>query len=112
LLGLNVPLLGGDGWVGDSLIKVAGNALDGSFLSCHFSAEDQDETVQGFVKKFKAKYNETPDDMAALGYDSAMILAEAIKRAGTTDGEKLKDAIAATEVQIHRKSRSLILRRR
>lgn len=97
LLGINVPLLGGDGWVGDSLIKVAGNSLDGSFLSCHFSAEDQDEVVQGFVKKFKAKYNETPDDMAALGYDSAMILGEAIKRAGTTDGEKLKDAIAATK---------------
>jgi len=96
-LGINVPLLGGDGWVGDSLIKVAGNALDGSFLSCHFSAEDQDEVVQGFVKKFKDKYKEIPDDMAALGYDSAMILAEAIKTAGTTDGDKLKDAIAATK---------------
>jgi branched-chain amino acid transport system substrate-binding protein len=96
-LGLTVPLLGGDGWVGDSLIKVAGNSLDGSFLSCHFSAEDQDETVQGFVKKFKDKYKETPDDMAALGYDSAMILVEAIKRAGTTEGEKLKTEIAATK---------------
>ena len=51
----------------------------------------------GFVKKYKAKYNgETPDDMAALGYDSAIILAEAIKKAGTTDGEKLRAAIAAT----------------
>ena len=77
---------GGDGWVGDSLLKVAGNALDGSFFSCHFSADDKAPAVQGFVKKFKAKHNgETPDDMAALGYDSAMILAEAIKRAGTTD---------------------------
>ncbi len=97
LLGIKVPLLGGDGWVGDSLLKVAGNSLDGSFFSCHFSADDKSEAVQGFVKKFKAKYNETPDDMAALGYDSAMILAEAIKKAGTTDGEKLRDAIAATK---------------
>ena len=98
LLGLKVPLLGGDGWVGDSLIKVAGSSLDGSFLSCHFSSEDKDEVVQNFVTKYKAKYNgEVPDDMAALGYDSAMILIEAIKRAGTTDGEKLKAAIAATK---------------
>jgi branched-chain amino acid transport system substrate-binding protein len=97
LLGIKVPLLGGDGWVGDSLIKVAGNALDGSFLSCHFSSDDKDEAVQGFVKKFQAKYGEVPDDMAALGYDSAVILAEAIKKAGTTDGEKLKVAIAATK---------------
>ena len=98
LLGIKVPLLGGDGWVGDSLLKVAGNSLDGSFFSCHFSADDKSEAVQGFVKKFKAKYaGETPDDMAALGYDSAMILADAMKRAGSTDGAKLRDAIAATK---------------
>jgi branched-chain amino acid transport system substrate-binding protein len=97
LLGLKVPLLGGDGWVGDSLLKVAGNSLDGSFFSCHFSAEDKSPAVQDFVAKFRAKYQETPDDMAALGYDSAMILAEAIKRAGTTEGDKLRDAIAATK---------------
>ncbi len=97
LLGLKVPLLGGDGWVGDSLLKVAGNSLDGSFFSCHFSAEDKSPAVQDFVAKFRARYQETPDDMAALGYDSAMILAEAIKRAGTTEGDKLRDAIAATK---------------
>jgi branched-chain amino acid transport system substrate-binding protein len=98
LLGIKVPLLGGDGWVGDSLLKVAGNALDGSFFSCHFSSNDESPIVQGFVEKFKAKYNgEVPDDMAALGYDSAMILADAIKRAGTTEPEKLRAAIAETK---------------
>ncbi len=55
LLGIKVPLLGGDGWVGDSLLKVAGNVLDGSFFSCHFSADDQAPKVQEFVKKFKAQ---------------------------------------------------------
>jgi branched-chain amino acid transport system substrate-binding protein len=97
LLGLKQPLLGGDGWIGDSLLKVAGKSLDGSFLSAHFFGEDPSPAVQGFVKKFRAKYNETPDDMAALGYDSAMILAEAIKRAGTTESARLRDAIAATK---------------
>jgi len=95
-LGMKMPLLGGDGWVGDSLLKVAGNALDGSFFSCHFSADDQSPAVQGFVKKYQAKYGAVPDDMAALGYDSAIILADAITRAGITDGAKLRDAIAAT----------------
>ena len=97
LLGIKVPLLGGDGWVGDSLLKVAGTALDGSFFSCHFSADDKSETTQDFVKKYQAKYGAVPDDMAALGYDSAVILAEAIKRAGTTDSAKLRDALAATK---------------
>ena len=55
-LGIKAPLLGGDGWVGDSLLKVAGTALDGSFFSCHFSAEDKTQAVQNFVTKFKAKY--------------------------------------------------------
>jgi branched-chain amino acid transport system substrate-binding protein len=96
LLGLRMPLLGGDGWMGDSLLKVAGNSLDGCFFSCHFSTGDQRPVVQDFVKKFRAKYRDEPDDMAALGYDSAMILAGAIRRAGTTDSDKLRDAIAAT----------------
>ncbi len=97
LLGIKVPLLGGDGWVGDSLLKVAGNALDGSFFSCHYASDDKSPKVQQFVNSFKAKYGEVPDDMAALGYDSAMILADAIKRAGTTEPEKLRDAIASTK---------------
>src|SRR5687767_6340390 len=96
-LGIKVPLLGGDGWVGDSLLKVAGTALDGSFFSSHFSAEAKAPETQSFVQKYKAKYGNVPDDMAALGYDSAMILADAIKRAGGTDSAKLRDAIAATK---------------
>lgn len=98
LLGIKAPLLGGDGWVGDSLLKVAGNSLDGSFFSCHFSAQDKSAAVQNFVTKYKAKFkDEEPDDMAALGYDSAVILVDAIKRAGTTESAKLRDAIAATK---------------
>jgi branched-chain amino acid transport system substrate-binding protein len=96
LLGLNVPLLGGDGWMGESLLPVAAGALDGSFFSAHFSPDDTRPAVQAFVRSYRAKYNSAPDDMAALGYDSAIILAEAIKRAGSTDSAKLRDAIAAT----------------
>lgn len=103
LLGIKVPLLGGDGWVGESLLKVAhtgpGNitALDGCFFSNHYSEEDKSPVIQEFVAKYKVKYGEVPDAMAALGYDSALVLADAIKRAGTTDSTKLRDAIAATK---------------
>jgi branched-chain amino acid transport system substrate-binding protein len=96
LLGLKVPLLGGDGWVGDSLLKVAGNSLDGCYFSNHYSEEDSSPVIQEFVKKYKAAYGTVPDAMAALGYDSAMVLADAIRRAGTTDPAKLRDAIGAT----------------
>jgi branched-chain amino acid transport system substrate-binding protein len=96
-LGINVPLLGGDGWDSPSLVEVAGAAMEGNFFSNHFSAEDQSPLIQDFIKRFKAKYNEEPDAMAALGYDSAMILATAIRTAGTTDSKPLRDAIAATK---------------
>jgi branched-chain amino acid transport system substrate-binding protein len=96
-LGLNVPLLGGDGWDSPSLVEVAGEAMEGNYFSNHFSAEDQSPAVQNFLARFKAKYNEEPDAMAALGYDAAMLLFDAIKRAGTTDSEPLRQAIASTK---------------
>lgn len=97
-LGLNVPLLGGDGWDGSTLIEVGGDALKDTYYSNHFSNEDKSPKIVEFVDKYKAKFGgKTPDAMAALGYDSAMILADAMKRAGTTDAAPLRDAIAATK---------------
>ncbi len=94
-LGITVPIFGGDGWESSALVPIGGAALEGDYFSTHFSPQDTTPTVQSFVREFQAKYNETPDAMAALGYDSAMILAAAIKTAGTTDGAKVRDALAA-----------------
>jgi branched-chain amino acid transport system substrate-binding protein len=96
-LGIKAPLLGGDGWDSPELVPIGGSALEGDYFSNHFSTQNQSEVVQGFIKKYQAKYGAMPDAMAALGYDSADILADAIKRAGTTEGDKLRDAIAATK---------------
>jgi len=96
-LGITIPLFGGDGWEAPELIQIAGNALEGTYYSTHFSAENDDPKIKKFVADFRAKYDgETPDAMAALGYDSAMVLIDAIKRAGTTAEPQLRDAIAAT----------------
>lgn len=96
-LGLTVPLFGGDGWESAKLVEIGGAAIEGAYFSTHFSPEEQSPVKQDFVAKFKKAYNEAPDAMAALGYDSAMLLADAIKRTGTTDGPKLRDALAATK---------------
>jgi branched-chain amino acid transport system substrate-binding protein len=97
-LGITVPLFGGDGWEAPELLQIAGRALEGTYYSTHFSSENTDPLAQKFVAAYKAKYdNETPDAMAALGYDSAMVLVDAIKRAGSTAGPQLRDAIAATK---------------
>lgn len=96
-LGLKVPFLGGDGWDSSSLVEIGGQSMEGQYFSNHFSPEDNAPQIQSFVKNFQTKYNQTPDAMAALGYDSARFLADAIRRAGSTDPVKLRDALASTK---------------
>ncbi len=97
-LGLTVPFLGGDGWEDEQLLKIAGDALNGCYYSTHFSAENNDPTVGAFVAKYKKRWNgEVPGAFSALGYDAVYVLVDAIKRAGTTEGVKLRDALAQTK---------------
>jgi branched-chain amino acid transport system substrate-binding protein len=97
-LGLTVPFFGGDGWEDEQLLKIGGEALNGCFYSTHFSAENTDPVVAQFAARYKARWNgEVPGAFSALGYDAVYVIADAIKRAGTTDGPKLRDALAATK---------------
>ncbi len=98
-LGVMVPMFGGDGWEAQELIQIAGGeALQNTYYSTHFSPANKAPEAQSFVDAFKARFNgETPDAMAALGYDSARALVEAIKKAGTTEGKKLKEELAAID---------------
>ena len=79
-LGLNVPLIGGDGWDSEEL-RNAGDALNSCYFSNHYSHEDQRPEVQDFVKKYQAAYGKVPDGLAALGYDAARLLFDAMDRA-------------------------------
>lgn len=96
-LGMTMPLLGGDGWDSADLAKNGGAAIEGSFYSNHYASDQPTPEIQSFVKKYKEKFGETPDGLAALGYDAARVLFDAMQRAGTTDGSKLRDAIATTK---------------
>lgn len=97
-LGIDVPFVGTDGWDSPKLVEIAGkNALNNTYFSNHYTPEDTDPKVQAFVKAYKAEYNQTPDALAALAYDSAMLMADAITRAGAADPEKIKEALATTK---------------
>ncbi len=95
-LGIRATLLGGDGWDAPQLFELGGEAIQGSFISNHYSADDPAPQIQRFVETYRAKHGADPDGMAALGYDAMRILADAIVRAGTTEAAALRDAIAAT----------------
>src|SRR6185295_11987545 len=96
-LGIKAPMLGGDGWDSPQLWDLGGEALNGSFISNHYSVDDPSPVIQDFVGRFKAKNNGTaPDALAALAYDAMMVLADSIKRAGGTECVALRNAIAQT----------------
>jgi branched-chain amino acid transport system substrate-binding protein len=96
-LGIKAPFVGGEGWDSPSLVSVAGKSADGSFYTNHFSPDDPEPLVQTFVRAYKAKYGTAPDALAALWYDGAGLLADAIRRAGSTEPAKIRDAIATTK---------------
>lgn len=96
--GLNVPILGGDGFDSPKLVEIAGkDALNKVYYTNHYSSKDDSEEVVKFVNAFKAKYNKEPDAFNALGYDLGYFAADAIKRAGKADSEAIKEALAATK---------------
>ncbi|HWV37700.1 MAG TPA: ABC transporter substrate-binding protein [Vulgatibacter sp.] len=96
-LGIKVPLLGGDGWDSSKLYEIAGDALEGSYFSNHYSLDNPDPRIRSFLQKYEAAYGQASDAMSALAYDAVMIAAQAVKAAGSTDGAKLRDALAATK---------------
>lgn len=98
-LGLDVPFMGGDGWDSPKLVEIAGSEpLNNTFITNHYSSGDTDSKVQDFVKAFEAKYDgKSPDAFNALGYDSLYFLADAIKRAGSAEPEKIQKALEETD---------------
>ena len=96
-LGITVPLFGGDGWEAPELVDIGGAAVEGCYYTTHYSPQVDSPVVKAFVAKFQARFKgETPDAMAALGYDSAGVLVDAIHRAGSTEGAAIRAALAAT----------------
>lgn len=98
MIGLTQPLLGGDGWDAPELWQLGGDALNGAYISTHYSVDNPSPAIQAFVEGYKQRYgNLLPDAHAALAYDATRILADAITRAGTTDSAKLREALAQTK---------------
>jgi branched-chain amino acid transport system substrate-binding protein len=97
-LGLSVPLLGGDGWDSPKTVEIGGAAVEGVYFSNHYSEQEDRPEVKKFIDVYKKdNAGVVPDAMAVLGYDAMMMMTDAIKRAGSTEGAKIRDALAATK---------------
>jgi branched-chain amino acid transport system substrate-binding protein len=96
----NKPVLGSDSWGSTDLVTLSNNAVRGYYFTDHFAAAGATGITKTFLDQYKAAFNETPDSVAALSYDSAKIVLQAIQNAGLTgnlqnDREAIKNAIVA-----------------
>ncbi len=97
-LGITTPMIGTDGWDDPKVVEIAGaKPLNNTFFSNHYSSQDTDPTVVKFVAAYKKEYNQEPSAMGALGYDAGLMIADAIKRANSTEGVKIAEALSKTK---------------
>ena len=97
-LGINVPILTGDGAQADALIEVGGKAVENMYFTGHFHKDAAStERSKEYIKRFQEQKGKEADAFGALGADAYFLLVESIKAAGTTDGTKVRDALAAVK---------------
>lgn len=97
-LGITAPIIGGDGWDSPKLVEVGTPAaLNNTYFTNHYSVEDTSSVSKAFVEAYKQEYGQAPDAMAVLGYDAANLLIDAIKRANSTESDKIREALATTK---------------
>jgi branched-chain amino acid transport system substrate-binding protein len=97
-MGVKTPILGGDGYDTPDLVKLGGvPQTNDTYFTTHVSLGNADDTVQKFSNAYKTKYSNEPENaFAALSYDTMYLIADAIKRAGSDDPQKIRDALATT----------------
>ena len=97
-MGMNLPLMGGDGWDSAKLAEIATPAaINNGFFSNHYSPDEKSPAVTAFVEAYKKEYNSVPDAFAALSYDATRMIIEAMKKANSADPVKIKDELAKTK---------------
>jgi branched-chain amino acid transport system substrate-binding protein len=93
-LGITVPFVGSDAWSSPEIIKLGGADIEGSYFCNHYSTDIATPVAQKFMADYQAKYNQAPDDVAALTYDAMGFLGQAIKDAGKLDRQAVRDALS------------------
>lgn len=94
-LGITVPFLGSDSWGSAELLTLCGSDCEGYYFSTHYAADNATPIAKKFIDAYTAKYGATPDDVAALTYDSFGLLWQALQAAGKVDRQAVRDALAS-----------------
>ncbi len=93
-LGIAAPFIGADAWGSEELLKLCGSDCEGYYFSTHYAADAAGEATRKFIADYRSRYSATPDDVAALTYDSFGLLKQALATAGKNDRQAVRDALA------------------
>ena len=96
-MGFSAPILGGDGWGGAEMFSQAGSALENTFFSGHWHQKNENQKNLQFVKRFGERHGDGEIGAAALAYDAVFLYADAVRRAGSLNPAKVRDALAVTK---------------
>lgn len=100
-MGITLPIFGSDGAAHPKYIELGGDAVEGAYYATHFSPATSGHlpVARKLVDKVRAKYGKAPDFIHAEAYDAALVAVDAIRRAGSVDRDKIRQAIAATDLE-------------
>lgn len=98
-LGLDVPILGEDGWFGP-IASIAGDSLKNLyFANVAFGPEySTNKNMKKFIISYMQRFNNTPNSFAAAGYAAVYIVKQAIENGGY-QGDKIKEALYQTTLE-------------
>ena len=96
-LGISAPLLGEGSWTSDSYLKLAGPAAEGVYGLVEYVYTIQNPINDAFVKAFRARLKDNPTKFAGAAHNVIHIVVDAVKRAGSTEPEKIREALQKTD---------------
>ena len=96
-LGWTGPIVGSDSWGSAETVTLCGKDCYGLFFSSHYAAAGAKGATKEFIDRYKKTYGYTPDDVAALTWDSLRLVQQAIENTGKVTGNIKKDRMAVRD---------------
>lgn len=97
--GVDVPIIGQEGYDSAKFIEIAGDAAEGVIITTSLDRDSESEEAQAFIEQFEEKAGFPADMVAASAHTAIKVAVEAMRAAGTEDRDAIRDAIAGLEVE-------------
>jgi branched-chain amino acid transport system substrate-binding protein len=96
--GIAAPVIGQEGYDGQKFIEIAGPAAEGVIITTSLDRDSTDPVARAFIAGFEAAAGYPADMVGASAHTAVLVMAEALRAAGSGGKAALRDAIAATTI--------------